>query len=408
MTWESFLNSKSNNLMKKISTLFIYFILFAPAFSFAQHTFTSGNTSMEIGGYIIAFYSYEPNAPGITFTGKHNLFDLDDARLQFSGFTKGGGNLGSFKWEMEANFATITEIAIDGISKIKDQPLTEANVTYMNPIVNIKVGYMKVPFSAISNEDKMGTPFLDRPQIANGDYFSRRDAGILLMKDFWHQRITLTAGAVSGMGEQIMLGKGAVNGQPSFVARAQFSNAYYRNQEEIDYRDLQKPVFRIVGDLMYDKNTIFSGEGDNLVNTSNVKTVDGLKISYGIEGALMWRGFSAQFELDNAYIKPNQAAANTLMLPQYNTQYFLDGGYAAQASYYNRTLMSVFSVRYSSFRETDLVAGNEQSTLAFAYNFIFRPYNLTFKAHYGYYFKQPDSGIKWDNDHFRVGIQWVF
>jgi hypothetical protein len=327
--------------------------------------------------------------------------------LTFAGFTKGSGNLGSFKWELEANFATITELAIDGISKIKDAPLTEANMTYMNPIVNIKMGYFKLPFSPISLEDKLGTPFLDRPQTSNGDYFNRRDAGVLLLKDFWHQRISLTAGAVSGMGEQILLGKGAANGQPSFVGRAQLSNAYYRD-DEIDYRDIEKPIFRVAGDIMYDKNTVFSGEGDNLVNTSNVKTVDGVKLSYGLDAGFMWRGFSAQFELDQARIKPNQTAANTLMLPQYNTQYFIDGGYVAQINYYNRTLRSIFSVRYSSFRETDLAAGNEQSTLSFAYNFLFRPYNLTVKVHYGYYFKQPDSGYKWDNDHFRAGLQYVF
>jgi hypothetical protein len=392
--------------MKRISTLLIYFALLVPVFSYAQHTFTSGNTSMEISGYLIAFYAYEPNANGITPTGKHNLFDLDDARLQFAGMTK--GNHGAFKWEVEANFATVAELAIDGISKIKDAPLTEAHVTYVNPIVNVKMGYFKIPFSPNSIADKLGSAFLDRPQMSNGDYFNRRDAGILLIKDFWHQRISVTAGAVSGMGEQILLGKGATNGQPSFVGRLQFSNAYYRDDEEIDYRDVQKPIFRVAGDVMYDKNTVFSGEGDNLVNISNVKTVDGLKLSYGIDAAFMWRGFSAQFELENAYIKPNQAAANTLLLPQYNTQYFLDGGYSATVNYYNRALMSVFSIRYSSFRETDLVAGNEQATLAFAYNFVYRPYNLTFKVHYGYYFKQPDTEIKWDNDHFRAGIQWVF
>ena len=210
------------------------------------------------------------------------------------------------------------------------------------------------------------------------------------------------------MGEMILLGKGSTNGQPSFVGRVQFSNSYYRDDEEVDYRDVQKPIFRIAGDVMYDKNTVFSGEGDNLVNISNVKTVDGLKVSYGIDGGFMWRGFSAQFELENAYIKPNQAAANALMLPQYNTQYFLDGGYSAGVNYYNKTLMSVFSIRYSSFREWDLSAGNEESTLAFAYNFVYRPYNLTFKIHYGYYFKEPETGYKWDNDHFRAGIQYVF
>ena len=393
--------------MKRISTLLISFALLLPAFGFAQgHTFTSGNTSMEISGYVIAFYAYEPNTAGQKTTGDHNLFDLDDARLQFNGMTK--GDHGAFKWEVEVNFATVAELAIDGISKIKDAPLTEAHVTYINPVVNIEMGYFKLPFSPNSMADKLGSAFLDRPQMSDGDYFNRRDAGVLLLKDFWHQRITLTAGAVSGMGEQILLGKGATNGQPSFVGRVQFSNSYYRNDEEVDYRDVQKPVFRIAGDVMYDKNTVFSGEGDNLVNTSNVKTVDGLKVSYGVDGGFMWRGFSAIFELENAYIKPNQAAANTLMLPQYNTKYFLDGGYSAGVNYYNRTLMSVFSVRYSSFREWDLSAGNEQATLAFAYNFVYRPYNLTFKIHYGYYFKQPDDGLKWDNDHFRAGIQWVF
>ena len=400
--------------MKKIITLSILALCMFDSFlASAQHSFSNGNSSLEIGGYIIGFYQFrQPIPPAGTNPDLHkSTFMLDDARLNMKGFTHG-----MFKYELELNFVDVVGLAVNGIADIKHAPITEANVVYINPIVNVKAGYFKVPFSPSSLMDKVPSPFLQRTLVADGDYFCRRDAGILLIKDFWHQRINITAGVVSGMGEAILLGKGDPNGWPEFVARLQLSNAYYRD-EEIDYRNLPKPLFRVGIDARYNKKTQFYGDGPATYNNDwmNVKFIDGTKISYGVDAAFMWHGFSAQFEMDQAYMKANQynystGAVNPLytQLKQYNTNYFKNGGFLLQANYFNRKLWSVFSFRYSEFNPSDLASNLQQRTATFAYNMVIPKTNLTIKLHYDYRIKQPVTGIKWDNDQFRGGFQYVF
>jgi len=400
--------------VRKIYTLaFLFLAILIPSVSFAQHSFTNGNSSLEIGGYVIGFYQFrQPIPPAGTNPDLHkSTFEMDDARLNLKGTTHG-----IFKYELEVNFVDVVALAINGIKDIKSAPLTEANIEYINPIVNVKAGYFKVPFSPSSMMDKIPSPFLQRTLIADGDYFSRRDAGVLLIKDFWHQRINITAGVVSGMGEAILLGDGDANGWPEFVARLQLSNAYYRD-EEIDYRNLPRPLFRVGVDARYNKKSQFYGDGPQTYNNDwmNVKLIDGVKVSYGADAAFMWHGFSAQFEMDQAYMRPEQFNYSTKVvnplytqLKSYNTNYFKNGGFLLQANYFNRKLWSVFSARYTEFNPSDLASNLQERTMTFAYNLIVPKTGLTIKLHYDYRLKQPVTGIKWTNDQFRGGFQYVF
>ena len=415
--------------MRKIYTHILALLMLSPGISFAQHTFTNGANTLEISGYLIAFYQYRmPNPATPPSSDLHNsTFQLDDARFNLKGYAHG-----RIKYEIEMNFVDIMTIAFGGTAAIKHLPLTEANVSYINPYVNVKVGYFKVPFSSSSLVDKVPSPFMQRTLIADGDYFTRRDAGILLSHDFWHQRVSVTAGVISGMGEAIILGKGDPNGMPEEVARIQLSNAHYRD-EEFDTRNLSKPLFRIVADFRYSNKTQYMGTGlpltdkTDLANHGNfdttapwanqpVRNINGQKYSYGIEAAFMWHGFSAQFERNVGIMKPHEYLTDATtkdnlyayLQHKFNTNYFKNGGYLIQANYFNRKLWSGVAVRYTEFQPFDLAEGQEQRTMSFSYNFFMKPYNLTIKLHYDYRFNLPSSGVKWNNDQFRGGVQYVF
>ena len=400
--------------MKKLYILVSVIALLLPAISFSQFTFTNGNNSLQLSGYLIGFYQYRPQYAGDPKAGdyKKNLFDLDDARFNMRGFVRGGLN-----FNIEVNFADIIAFA----GNINDQttvPLTEAWIGYNNPYLNVKAGYFKLPFSPSSMIDKVPSPFMSRATIATGTYFSRRDAGVMVFRDFWHQRITMYAGIVSGNGELILIGKSDPNGKPEYFGRLELSTAYYR-QEELDKRNLVIPIARIGADVRYNDKTVFSGDGTgvNTYSTGNVMTIDGKKISYGADAAFMWHGFSAQFEMDwsNNVAAPGTPLAE--QLASYNTKFFRNGGYLVQANYYNRMLRSAFAVRYDEFNPSDLAgvyasngsfSGEQQRTVTFGYNFFALPYNLTLKFHYALRLKQPDINQKWKEDEFRGGFQYTF
>jgi hypothetical protein len=405
--------------MKKIFTSLCVVAMLLPAGSFAQFTFTNGWNSMELSGYLVGFYQYRPKFTGDTKTSfNKNTFDLDDARFNIKGYVKGG-----FKFEVEINFADI----IAYVQNINDQtsvPLTEANVQYINPYVNIKVGYFKLPFSQSSIIDKIPSPFLARSEIANGTYFSRRDAGFMLFHDFWHQRINIYAGMCSGAGELILAGVNDPNGKPEYFGRIELSSAYYR-KEELDKRDLAIPIARVGAAIRYNEKTTFSGDGTGITAynastyTGNDMTINGKKISYSADAAFMWHGFSAQFEMDwaNNIAATGSPLAQTLAL--YNTRMFRDGGFLVQANYYNKLLRSAFAVRYDEFNPNDLggaysetspntFLGQQQRTVTFAYNFFAMPYNLAVKFHYALRLKEPETTLKWKEDEMRVGIEYTF
>ena len=385
-----------------------------PLATFAQFSFTNGNNSLELSGYLIGFYQYRPQFAGDPKAGdyKKNTFDLDDARFNIKGFVRGG-----LKFEVEINFADIIPFATTPTDPTA-VPLTEANVTYLNPYLNVKAGYFKLPFSPSSMMDKLPSPYLARATVADGTYFSRRDVGVMVFKDFWHQRVNVTAGICSGDGELILAGVTDPNGKPEYFGRITVSNAYYRD-EELDKRNIATPIARIGADVRYNEKTMFSGDGTgvNAYSEGNVARIDGKKLSYGADAAFMWHGFSAQFEMDwsNNYAAPGTPLAE--QLNQYNTKFFRNGGYLVQANYYNKIARSAFAVRYDEFNPNDLTGtfaqngsflGEQQRTVTFAYNFFALPTNLTLKFHYALRLKQPDIAQKWKEDEMRIGFQYTF
>ncbi|HWB63704.1 MAG TPA: porin [Chitinophagales bacterium] len=390
--------------MKKISVL-SFVLLLGYGISFGQFTITHGWNSLQLGGYLIGFYQYQPAYKGDPNAGDYhkNTFRFDDARLQIKGYVKG-----AVKYELEANLADIIAFASNP-NDPQSIPLTEANIRYENPYLNVKVGYFKLPFSASSNVDKIPSPFMRRAEIANGTYFSRRDVGFMLYHDIWRQHINIMAGIVSGVGEGILLGKGDVNGKPEYFGRVELCSSYYRD-EELDKNNLALPLARVGAGFRYNEKSVFTGDatGSTDYNIGNVMTINGVKLSYGADAAFMWHGFSAQFEMDWSRMKPHANTPLATSLAQYNTNYYRNGGFLVQANYYSKLLRSAFAVRYDEFNPSDLVDGNQQRTVSFAYDFFCLPYNLTVKVHYDLRLKQPDTGMKWTEDDLRIGVQYVY
>src|SRR5205823_6351097 len=112
----------------------------------------------------------------------------------------------------------------------KDNPITECHITYKIPCagIDVKVGYMKVPFALNSLSDKLNLAFLQRTKFDNSDYDPRRDAGIQLYKDFWHKRIKIWGGIFSGMGENIIYGIQDPQGRFEYAGRVELSNTDYK------------------------------------------------------------------------------------------------------------------------------------------------------------------------------------
>lgn len=388
--------------MKKILPLILLLTIYVGMKG--QHSFAFHGHNIEIGGYIIAYYQQRfpyPGYPKMDDNSK-NTFVLDDARLEIKGYHKG-----RFRYTLGLNFADFAKLAINGVKSINNPPVTEAHIRYINNIVNVKAGYMKLPFSQSSNMDKVPSPFMQRAAIANEDYYSRRDVGLMLYKDFWQQRIQIYGGIFSGMGEQILLGENDPSGKPEYAGRVELSSTHYK-EEELDWNDLVLPCVRVGGNVRYAEKRSFTGTGDEAFTLENAKTIDGKKLTYGMDAAIMWRGFSAQFEMAQARLSPRNNTPLYNQLALYNTDFYRNGGFLVQVNYYNRKLLSAFALRYDEFNPSDLIQGNTQRSLSVGYNFIYHPYKMTFKVHYAYRFKQQDNNTKWNRDQLRVAVQYEF
>jgi len=378
--------------MKKLITLLL---LICTVSVFAQHTFVNGNHSLEIGGWAGMSYTRVLTKDA----DKHkNLFALDDARFYLDGKVKS-----HFEYKVLINFADLA-ILINGLKDVSNTPLLDAHITYVSRYINIRAGYMKVPFSQASAESSINLPFLQRAEIARGDIFSRRDAGLMVFKDFWNQRINIYAGVFSGMGEQVLLGANDKNGKLEYIGRIEFSFPGNFRDLELDKVDLQKPNFRVGVNARYSEKTAFLSGFDDY----NIKTIDGKKITYGVDANFMWHGFSAQFEWDQVHMTPHANTPLATELKLYNTSFKRAGGYLAQINYYIKWISSAVAVRYDEYNPSDLTEGDTRRNLSMAYNFFYPRYNLALKFQYWYRFNQQNTGIKWNDDQFKFAAQYSF
>ncbi len=363
--------------------------------AFTQHTFSHGNHSLEIGGWAGISYTREVSKDK---DKRNNLFALEDARLDLEGYVKQ-----RYEYKLLVKFADLSYL-FNGSKSIDRTPILDAYVTYLNRYINVRAGYMKLPYSQASAESAVNMPFLQRAEMARGDVFSRRDAGIMIYRDLWKQRIHLYAGVFTGLGEQSLLGKNDFNGKLEYIGRVEFSYPGNYRDNELDQSDLQPPTFRVGINARYaEKNTFLTGNDDY-----NIKTIDGKKITYGTDAGFKWHGFSAQFEFNQLHMIPreNSPLANELKL--YNTTFKRAGGYLVQLNYYIKWISSAIAVRYDEYNPSDLTNGDTRRNISAAYNFFYPKQNLAIKFQYWYRFNQENNNEKWAKDRFRFAAQYSF
>jgi hypothetical protein len=84
------------------------------------------------------------------------------------------------------------------------------------------------------------------------------------------------------------------------------------------------------------------------------------------------------------------------------------GGLIATLSYSSRKLKSVISLRYDHLNPNDLVAGNSEQSLTFAYAYLIRGFQSAIKAQYSLRLAdRSNPAIQRFDDQLRVGWQFM-
>ncbi|MEI7801213.1 MAG: porin [Bacteroidota bacterium] len=377
--------------MSKIFKIFVIAIILFPFNSNAQFSLQKGDHLFEIGGNIISGYNYRFYPSGTTDFHKDN-FVLDEARFFFKG--RVGSSL-QYKYEMDiADLIADIQTPSSYVGVLKD-----ANIEYKTKFVSIKTGYQKVPYGFNSDVAEIDDPFLNRPLVET-KINSRRDLGVTLSHWFPQLRLSLYAGAYSGMGEEVFSTDNS-NGKPEYIGRVEYSYPGRNIDQIVDMHKSPRPMFQCGVNARYMDGSVTSSSDYNLIN------INGKKTSYGFDASLMYQGFSLQVESHQMKVLP--VDSSLLFSEGKIYSYFKAGGYLAELNYFCRPLNSVFCVRYDELNPSDLIYGSNPRTLGFAYNYLIRQNFLSLKLQYLHHlpYTFPANAI-WKDDDLTLEFQVLF
>ena len=372
---------------------------------------SNGSNVVKIGTIYSSYLDFRDYPAGATRDLTKNTFKSKDARIDITG--KSGDD---YEYHLQLDFAGW------GATYAPDaQPLDDANFTYkgFHKLFNINFGYGKVPYSLSSLVEHYQSPYWERPQITKGDVFSRRDLGIRFDRSFWNDKIRLSAGMYTGVGEVVLGGTNDPSGAFEYISRVEFSYPEKNHEKVIDTKGLTTPNISIGLNGRYSKrflpagSSFLSGEMGALLNSKDsaldYKVVDGEKYVLGMDISVLWSGFSAQFETNTLRGTPQNANSPLLMgLPNSVTKgYFNAGGFYTTLNYYAKPIKTIFSVRYDEMNASDLVAGISKH-LAAAISYQVKGYNSMIKAEFDRNLSETESinTHKWLNE-YRIGWQLV-
>lgn len=362
----------------------------------AQISFSNGNHNLEISGMTTTYYNYRDYKSGETDFEK-NRFKLRDAQIQLE------GRVGK-DYEYELQF-DIVDLAL-GSNDPENPGLMDAYFIYKGlEILDIKVGYGKVPYSRSSLVPFAYSPYFQRAELARGEFFNRRDVGVTLQSSLLSQRLNIYAGTYTGLGERTLRGDNDASGNLEVMGRIDFAYPSRYRYRDIDTRHVPVPMFAIGLNGRYSNKFVDAREGLGLAITG------GEKYTYGVDFSFQYKGFSAQLELHQLRITPNENNIDRLQGFEGETDYFLAGAYLAQLNYYAKPLKSVFSVRFDELDQNDLVRGNTRR-LSFAYMFMLDSFNSAIKMQFTNILDEEETGqviddLNWDSQ-FRIGWQLMF
>lgn len=390
-------------------SLFAGAVMLGSAPAAAQHTFTNGNHSLQLSGFVSAYYNHRFLKEG-ELNRKNNRFRLRDMQLGLN------GRVGKqWAYKVRVDMADLAETAMQsGQTPDPENPgLMSAFIEYTGLPVDIKVGYDKLPYSQGSMLSFDESVFWQRGQLLRGDFFSRRDIGITLTHSMWKQRINLYAGVYTGLGENII---GNNDNDPSgrleYIGRADVAYPARYRYVETDILQVPVPMVRAGINARYTNKAQPAGQQlpSNIGGEYGLRVMDGKRFAYGWDASFQYRGFSAQFEAQMLHLEPSQAGSDLF----YNTDAEVNkgivrsGGWQAQVNYCALPAKSVLSVRYENYNLNDLVAGETQR-LGIGYAYLINGYRAVVKLHY-YRIMKEDAKLeplKW-TDQVRVGMSYAF
>jgi hypothetical protein len=372
----------------------------------AQLTISNGAHNMEISGGISWYYNHRIMKEGETNLRK-NSHRLRDAQVQIEGRYRD-----LIEYELQIDFADLAATAtgpIDG----ENPGLMDSYITFKHlRFVDIRVGYGKTPYSRSSQVPFIYTPYWQRVEMVRGDIFPRRDVGVTLISSFWKQRITIQAGAYNGIGEISLRGDNDPSGSPEFVGRVDFAYPSRYRYRDIDDRVSPVPMFNLGVNARYTDRQI--PQGSTLLPASvgeyNIRVVDGTKTGYGFDVSAQYMGFSAQFEMHQFVIEPQNPNSFLFQgLPaEFHEGFVRAGGYYGQLNYFSRELKSIFSARYEALNINDLAEG-ELQRLSVAYAYQLRGFDSMIKVQYFRVLAEEIfiDPLRW-TEQIRIGVQYNF
>ncbi len=329
----------------------------------AQLSITNGQHSLEVSGMASAFFKYRIMQPAYKDDKANNLFELRDAQLQLE------GRYSNFlEYELQADFADL----FNGLNDPENPGLMDAYVKYNVPkALSIQAGFTKIPYGRANMVPFLYSPFIQRAEIARGQVFGSRDVGLTLSYTAWKQLVNIYAGVYSGQAEQILKGSNDRSGSFEYVGRVDFSYPVKNRYVDADLTNSPIPSFSVGANGRYVKRKT------TLYDTYALKVVAGDKITYGFDVSFKYRGLALQMEWHQLHVTPT----DTSRLYGYRTNYFKTTGYYAQISYYNKTIRSLFALRFDELNQTDLLPGYGRR-LTVAYGFLLKGFNQMLKFNY--------------------------
>lgn len=371
----------------------------------AQYTFTAGGNSLEVSGTISVYYNYRLLKPGVLDHDK-DRFALRDAILQFEG--RKADNL---EYELQVDIADLVS-ANAGASDPENPGLMDAWVKYKGfRLFDIMAGYGKVPYSRASLTPNKASPYWSRAEVTRGAFFSRRDVGITLERNFLRERIRLYGGVYTGLGELTLRGSNDASGKPEAIGRAEFAWPVKSRYQEVDFRHIPFPAFAVGINGRYTDRTLPPGKTfpGLALSEYGIKVIDGEKYTWGADAMLAWKGFTLIGETHIITGVPADPGSALFQgLPDSLTQgYFRAGGYYVQASYCFRKSRCVLSARWEEYNLNDLVAGTNRR-LAAAFNCPLGGSNSIIRLNYLHVMEEEPLDLTDWTDQFRLGWQISF
>lgn len=392
--------------MRVVAILFALFALVYIQTATGQLTISNGAHNMEISGGVSWYYNHRVMKDGETNLRK-NRHRLRDAQIQVEGRYRN-----SIEYEVQIDFADLAATAtgpIDG----ENPGLMDGYIVFKSlPVVDIKVGYGKTPYSRSSQVPFIYTPYWQRVEMVRGDIFPRRDVGVTLMSSFWKQRIRVQAGAYNGIGEMSLRGDNDPSGSLEFIGRVDVAYPSRYRYRDIDDKVSPVPMFNLGLNARHTNRQL--PQGTTLIPASvgeyNIKVIDGSKTGYGFDVSAQYMGVSAQFEMHQFMIEPQNPNSFLFqgLAEEFHEGFVRAGGYFGQLNYFSRKLKSIFSARYEALNINDLAEG-ELQRFSMAYAYQIRGYHAMIKVQYFKVLAEEVliDPLRW-SEQVRVGVQYNF